>query len=263
MMRIRQIVFAVRDLAGGQARLASLLGLDPPFRDAGVAEFGIDNAVYVFGDQFVELIAPVREGSAAGRAIDRRGDCGYMLLLQTDDFERERARIAALGVRTVWQADLPDIRAMHLHPKDLGGAIVSIDQPQPASAWRWGGPGWRPQPGGAGAQRVVGVTVAAHDPGAMAARWAQVLGRAAPAAAGERDRLALEGGEIEFVHAADREEGIAGFVLEVVDPAAVLEAARALALAVQGDEVSVFGARLALRARHGHGRSSARPASPA
>jgi hypothetical protein len=248
MMRIRQIVFAVRDLARGQARLVSLLGLDPPFRDPGVAEFGIDNAVYVFGDQFVELIAPVREGTAAGRAIDRRGDCGYMLLLQTDDFDRERAQIATLGVRTVWRVDLPDIRAMHLHPKDLGGTIISVDQPKPAAAWRWGGPGWRPQPGRAGAQRVVGVTVAAHDPRAMAARWAQVLGLAAPAAADGRYRLALEGGQADFVETGDREEGITGFALEVVDPAAVLEAARALGLTMQGDAVNAFGTRLALRA---------------
>ena len=124
-MRIRQIVFAVRDLRQGSTQLAALLGLDPPYRDPGVAEFGLDNAVYVFGDQFVELVSPVTAGTAAGRLIERRGDSGYMLLLQTDDFERERARIAKLGVRTIWHKDLPDIRAMHLHPKDLGGAIVS------------------------------------------------------------------------------------------------------------------------------------------
>ena len=247
MMRIRQVVFAVRDLVPSKARLASLLGLDPPYRDPGVAEFGIDNAVYVFGDQFVELIAPARAGTAAARAIDRRGDCGYMVLLQTDDFDRERAHIATLRVRSVWQADLTDIRAMHLHPKDLGGAIISIDQPKPASAWRWGGPDWRPQPGRAGAQRVVGVTVAAHDPGAMAARWAQVLGLAAPAAGDGSYWLALDGGQADFVESGDRDEGIAGFALEVVDPAAVLEAARALGLTVQGDAVNAFGARLTLR----------------
>jgi hypothetical protein len=248
MMRIRQIVFAVRDLADGRARLASLLGLDPPFRDPDVAVFGIDNAVYVFGDQFVELVSPVQAGTAAGRALDRRGDCGYMLLLQTDDFERERARITALGVRTVWQAEFADIRAMHLHPKDLGGAIVSVDQPQPAAAWRWGGPGWRPQAGRAGIQRVVGVTVAAHDPRAMAARWAEVLGLAAPLAAEGGHRLALEGGQVDFVATADREERIIGFALEVVDPGTVLEAARRFDLPVLGDAVDLFGTRLTLRA---------------
>ena len=34
-MRIRQIVFAARDLAQGSATLAALLGLDPPSRDPG------------------------------------------------------------------------------------------------------------------------------------------------------------------------------------------------------------------------------------
>ena len=104
MLRIRQIVFAVHDLAQGRSQFAPLLGLGAPFRDPDVAVFGIDNAVYVFGDQFIELISPMQDGTAAGRALERRGDCGYMLLLQTDNFERVRARIAKLGVRTVWHA---------------------------------------------------------------------------------------------------------------------------------------------------------------
>ena len=68
MIRIRQVVFVVRDLAASSRRLAELLALDPPFRDPGVAEFGIDNAVFAFGDQFVELVSPVRAGTAWGQA---------------------------------------------------------------------------------------------------------------------------------------------------------------------------------------------------
>lgn len=248
MLRIRQIVFAVRDLAHGRSQLAALLGLGAPFRDPDVAVFGIDNAVYVFGDQFIELISPMQDGTAAGRSLDRRGDGGYMLLLQTDDFERDSARIAKLGVRTVWHAEVDDIRAMHLHPKDLGGAIVSVDQPKPAAAWRWGGPDWQPQTGRAGEQRVVGITIEANDPHAMAARWAEVLGLAAPLAIDGGRRLALEGGQIDFVGTTDREEGIVGFTLEVADPTRVLEAARKLGLLVDGDAVDAIGTRLVLRA---------------
>ncbi|MEO7707220.1 MAG: VOC family protein [Caldimonas sp.] len=249
MLRIRQIVFAVRDLAHGRSQLAPLLGLGAPFRDPDVAVFGIDNAVYVFGDQFIELISPMQDGTAAGRALDRRGDGGYMLLLQTDDFERDSAHIAKLGVRTVWHAEVDDIRAMHLHPKDLGGAIVSVDQPKPAAAWRWGGPGWRPQTGRAGAQRIVGITIEARDPRAMAARWAEVLGLAAPLAVEGGQRLTLEGGQVDFVARAAREDGIAGFTLEVVDPAMVVDAARRLGLPMQGDAIDAFGTRLTLRAQ--------------
>ena len=241
MLRIRQIVFVVRDLAASSRRLAELLALDPPFRDPGVAEFGIDNAVFAFGDQFVELVSPVRAGTAAGRHLDRRGEGGYMLILQTDAFDGARARLRALGVRTVWEKTLPDIRAMHLHPKDIGGAIVSIDEPVPPASWRWGGPSWRVQDGARERQRVVGVTVEAADPRAMAARWAEVLGRPAAIPHAAAMRVALDGGAVDFVDARERGEGIAGFVLWVVDAAAVPTATGAAAQAIEA-----FGARIAL-----------------
>jgi len=241
MLRIRQIVFVVRDLAASSRRLAELLALDPPFRDPGVAEFGIDNAVFAFGDQFVELVSPVRAGTAAGRHLDRRGEGGYMLILQTDAFDGARARLRALGVRTVWEKTLPDIRAMHLHPKDIGGAIVSIDEPAPPASWRWGGPSWRVQDGARGRQRVVSVTVEAAEPRAMAARWAEVLGRPAAMPHAAAMRVALDGGAVDFVDARERGEGIAGFVLRVVDAAAVPSATGAPAQAIEA-----FGARIAL-----------------
>jgi hypothetical protein len=246
-MRIRQIVFAARELAAGAARLAALLALDPPYRDPGVAEFGLDNAVFAFGDQFVEIVSPTRSGTTAGRLIDRRGDCGYMLILQTDDFERERSRFERLGVRRVWSKDLDDIRATHLHPKDIGGAIVSIDQPTPPASWRWGGPHWKLQPGRAGQQRVVGVTVGADDPAAMAGRWAQVLGLGAPVARGVTQRLVLDGGWVDFEPADARGEGISGYALAVAGRDAVLARARELGLAVTCDAATLFGTRVELR----------------
>jgi len=245
MLRIRQIVFVVRDLAAGSRRLTELLALDPPFRDPGVAEFGIDNAVFAFGDQFIELVSPVRAGTAAGRHLDRRGEGGYMLILQTDAFDDVQARMRALGVRTVWEKTLPDIRAMHLHPKDIGGAIVSIDQPVPPASWRWGGPSWRMQAGARGRQRVVGVTVAAADPPAMAARWAEVLGRPVATPHGNGMRVGLDGGVVDFIGARQAGEGITGFVLRVADEATVWSATSAAA-DTPSNSIEAFGARIAL-----------------
>lgn len=245
ILRIRQIVFVVRDLAAGSRRLAELLALDPPFRDPGVAEFGIDNAVFAFGDQFIELVSPVRAGTAAGRHLDRRGEGGYMLIVQTGDFEDAHSRVRALGVRTVWEKTLPDIRAMHLHPKDIGGAIVSIDQPVPPASWRWGGPSWRIQGGARGRQRVVGVTVAAADPPAMAARWADVLGRPAAVPHADGMRVALDGGVVDFIGAHRADEGIAGFALQVADEAAVRSATSGPATS-PSHSIEAFGARIAL-----------------
>ena len=247
-MRIRQIVFAAQELQHSAQALAGLLGLDAPYRDPGVGEFGLDNAVFVFGDQFIEIVSPLRPGTTAGRLLERRGDGGYMLILQTDDFERERARLDALGVRRVWAKDLADIRAMHLHPKDIGGAIVSIDQPLPAAAWRWGGPRWRVQAGRSGEQRVLGLCIEALDPPAMAQRWAQVLGRPAPVAEGARWRLALDPGWVDFVSAGERGEGIAGYTLAVADLQAVLDRADQQGLPRHGHSLTLLGTRIDLQA---------------
>jgi len=240
-MRIRQIVFAAHDLAHGRALVADLLRLAPPFRDPGVAEFGIDNAVFAFGDQFIEVVSPTRPDTACGRHLARHGDSGYMLILQTDSLARERERFDALGVRRVWQADFDDISAMHLHPKDIGGAIVSIDEPRPAASWRWGGPDWQVQPGDAGRQQVRGLSLRARDPEALARRWAAVLDRPAPQRQGGGWRLALDQGFADFQPSADGQDGISGYTLAVADPAGVLARARAAGLAVDGAQLQLLG----------------------
>ncbi len=252
-MRIRQIVFAARDLHQSQDVLATLLGLTHPFRDPGVAEFGIDNAVFCFGDQFIEVIAPTQPDTACSRHLDRLGNSGYMLILQTDNLSRERARFTQLGVRTVWSAEFDDISAMHLHPKDVGAAIVSVDEPRPAASWRWGGPQWplqHSQQGRCGLQRVRGITLRTHQPQAMAQRWAQVLGRPAPTGQANGWRVALVDGFADFqsTGTGSAVEGVAGFSLAVVDPDAVLARASALGLPVVGGCIRVLGTSLSLQA---------------
>jgi hypothetical protein len=149
----------------------------------------------------------------------------------------------------VFEAAYDDIRAVHLHPKDIGGAIVSVDQPLPPASWRWGGPQWRPQPGQAAAQRVVGISVAADDPPAMARRWAEVLGLAAPRPQAAGWKLALDGGWVDFVAADARGEGIVGYALAVADVAAVRARAGELGLALHGDALTLMGTRITLSAQ--------------
>ena len=178
--RLRQVALVARDLAPTAAVLEAGLGLHDAFADPGVGEFGLRNAVYAVGSDFLEVVSPAREGTTAGRLLDRRGDGGYMAIFQLrglDDLRAARERARALGVRAVWEVDLPDIASSHLHPKDVPGAIVSVDAAEPPGSWRWGGPRWtgrppdRPPSGG-----ITAVTLAVDDPGAVAARWAEVLG---------------------------------------------------------------------------------------
>ena len=173
-VRLRQVVIAAAELEPVCAALEEQLGLREPFADPGVGLFGLHNAVYGIGDQFLEVIAPTQPDTAVDRWVARHGgDGGYMLLFEVADVAAARARAAATDVRSVWSIDLDDIAATHLHPADLGGAIVSIDQPVPPGAWRWGGPGWEDR---AVEGAVLGATVALPGADAARARWAEVLG---------------------------------------------------------------------------------------
>jgi hypothetical protein len=171
VLRLRQAVLAARDLDAAVEELRSALPLGEPYADPGVALFGLRNAVMPLGDTFVEVVSPAQENTAAGRFIDRRGDGAYMAMFQIEDLAGARERAAALGVREVWSGDFDDISAVHLHPGDLGAAIVSLDRPVPPESWRWGGP-WHPH----GDAHTTGLTLSARDPEALGARWREVLG---------------------------------------------------------------------------------------
>jgi hypothetical protein len=172
MIRLRQVALVARDLETVVAELCERLGLSVCFHDPGVAEFGLHNALMVIGDQFLEVVSPTTDGTTAGRLLDKRsGDGGYMAIFEVDDLDDRLTRLADRNVRVVWGIDLPDIRGRHLHPRDVGGAIVSLDQPEPSGSWRWAGPDWTAHHDNQVVTAIAGVVVGANDPEAMRARW--------------------------------------------------------------------------------------------
>lgn len=213
-MRLRQAVLVASELEPVASALRSALGLSEPFRDPGVGEFGLTNVVFALGDCFLEVISPSRADTAAGRYLERHhGDGGYMALFDLEDLDGARARARQSGVRVVWQIDLPDISGTHLHPADMRGAIVSIDQSRPYGTWRWGGPQWTGRTDGGAAGRLTGIAVAVADPIAVSARWAHVLG--VPLEPAPRPTLLLDGAQVSFHEAASaRAEGLVEILVE-------------------------------------------------
>ena len=174
--RLRQAVVAATDLDAVAGELRQRLGLGEPYADPGVEHFGIHNAVFALGGTFLEVVSPIRPDTAAGRLIERRGgDCGYMLMFQVDDLAGARSRAAERQVREVFEVSLDDMAEVHLHPADIHGAIVSLSQPKPPEAWRWGGPDWEQR---SAPPLVVGATVEVPDREATADRWTAILGDA-------------------------------------------------------------------------------------
>ena len=241
-VHIRQIALVARELEPVVDDLCAVLGLARGFRDPGVGEFGLHNMVMPVGDTFLEVVSPVRDGTTAGRFLDKQdGDGGYMVILQTDDLAADRRRLGALGVRIVWEVTLDDIATVHLHPRDLGGAIVSLDQPIPPASWRWAGPGWGANVRSDIVRAITGVTIASAEPEGQAARWADVLGLPTPGS----PALALARGAIRFVP-ADGREGVVAVALAANDPARALAAGRARGLPTTDRSVTIGGVRFEL-----------------
>jgi len=247
-MRLRQVVIAARDLETTVAQLTAVLGIAVSFRDPSVAEFGLVNAVMPVGDTFLEVVSPVAASAPARRFLDRRGgDGGYMVMLQSERLDDDRRRIAALGVRVVWQVDLDDIRDTHLHPADVGGAILALDDARPPASWRWAGPGWETHVRTDWVRAVTGVQLEAADPEALAARWAQVIDQPARRVDADRFEITLAPGTLCFARSTGAEAPhVAGYTVAVTDRGRVLDMARARGLAVSDDAVTIAGTRFAL-----------------
>ena len=245
-MRLRQIALVAQQLEPVVGELRAVLGLGEGFHDEGVGTFGLCNEVIPIGDTFLEVVAPVKPDTTAGRFLERRGgDAGYMVLLQTPDVEGARKRCTELGVRVVWQADLPDISGTHLHPRDVGGAILSIDEARPPESWRWAGPDWQRRARAEVTAEITSAELQGDDPKAMARRWSEVIESPARECGSDRFEIPLERGTLRFVSARDgRGEGLSAFGVHAADRARILRTARTRGALDADGSVRICGTRV-------------------
>ena len=174
-MKLRQVAMAAPDLEPARSQLFELLGISSDYADPGVGEFGLVNSVMAIGDSFLEIVAPSQPATAAGRLLARRGEtCGYMVLMQVDDFAEFDAYLQTHQVRKVWQVDRAEVSACHVHPKDIGGAIVSFDEMRPEQSWVWGGPNWAEQRA-QNVTRILACTLCSPNHEGLAARWSELM----------------------------------------------------------------------------------------
>ncbi|HEY2776035.1 MAG TPA: VOC family protein [Candidatus Binatia bacterium] len=243
-MRIRQIALVARDLDPVLADLRAVLGLGEPFADPGVGVFGLRNGVFPLGEHFLEVVSPKQEGTSAGRFLARRGDGGYMVIFQTRDLAGAKARLGERGVRTVWEVALEDIETAHLHPRDTGGAIVSMDEARPFESWRWAGPGWREQVRTDRVAGIAGVEIQSEEPDRLAAHWQELFGLGTPRR--PATFVLPDGGFVRFVEDTDgRGEGIHSIVLETSHAQAIRTQAAARGLAIDADgAIVIAGVRM-------------------
>jgi len=249
-MKFRQGVFVARDLESASAELCDLLGIEVAYRDPNVAKWGLANVVCPTGHDFLEIVSPTQAGTSAGRYLDRRkGDGGYMIILQAANAAAERERITGLGIRAIEQKDLADYKYTHFHPADTGGVLLSVDQAiappgiEPSLWWPPAEKEWLKRARKDVTNGLAGVEIQSEDPDETADLWSRILGTPV-----EGDIIPLaDGGEIRFVPIADeRGPGISAFDVRVVDRERVVAAAKKRHMPHGPSQVEICGCRINL-----------------
>ena len=234
-MDLRQLVMVsnLRDPIVNNLR--DLFDIKVSFNDPGVAHFGLENAVLPVGKDFLEVVSPVEENTTAGRYLNRRGgDGGYMVIIQVDDFFETQNIVKENNITVVWESEHPEARAIHLHPKELGGAILSLDWMNPKESWKWAGPNWDKFVNTSIIKRFVGVEIQSDDPEGMKNKWQSVLRM--PSENVSNRQIDLDNTWIRFVEDKDgRGPGVSAFCLEANDNESLMKKAADLGLMYQED----------------------------
>ncbi|WP_370235078.1 MULTISPECIES: VOC family protein [Henriciella] len=237
-LRLRQLVIAAPGPEVAED-LQKVFELGTPYHDKGVAEFGLENSVFSIGDQFIEVIWPVTDHAPVQRFLKKNGGAGgYMAIFETDDIDAARKRLDGAGIRRVWNIDLDDISASHIHPADVGAAIVSIDETRPWGSWRWGGPDWKDE---AIKGDISGAILEAPDPNKLASRWAAALG--IPATSHPDVTRITVNDEQTLVFQEGERTLLEGFCMTLHNAIKALERADRMGLRSFGDTVSIGGVR--------------------
>jgi hypothetical protein len=255
-LRLRQIALVAEKLEPVVDDLREVLGIEVCYRDPGVERFGLENALFPIGNQFLEVVAPIREGTAGGRYLERRGgDGGYMVITQCDDHAPRRKRVEELGIRLAHQFEVPGhFKNMQLHPRDTGGSFFEIDEQlgdrahDPDGPWDpAGGDGWKEARRLDRVSAILAAEIQSPSPRELAERWAAIAQVRLEKDGAGNPVMPLDGAAVRFVPLADdRGEGLAGLDLEAVDRRAILEAARARGCYRDDSQVYICGMRMNL-----------------
>ena len=219
-LRLRQVCLVAADLEREAARLREALGVEECHRDPNVAKYGLRNVLFPVGSGFIEIVSPTGPGTAAGRFLERHGGRhGYMVILDCDDPARYQRRAEALGIRVANLIRHGAYFGVQLHPRDTGAAMIEFNHTEggddPMGPYAPAGPDWQRAVRRDVVRRLAAVEIECPDPGALCARWAELLERSPK----KTSKIVLEAGEIRFLHGRGPEAAFTGVVLEAARPA--------------------------------------------
>ena len=251
-LRLRQLCLVARKLEPALRDLGRIFGLDICYRDGNVAKYGLVNALFPIGTSFLEVVAPTAAGTAAGRYLERRrGNGGYMVILDCDDIERRRRHVEAIGVRIANPLSYETYTGLQLHPRDTGGCMIEFNHTEGGAReegpYHPAGPNWQSAIRTDVTSALLAAEIQSAEPEALASRWSRIIERPAIRTAMGVPQIALDSGLLRFVEDRDgRGEGLSGIELRVKDRAHIRAAARQCGCDMGDDVVTVCGVRFRL-----------------
>src|SRR6201987_6191683 len=100
-MRLRQICLVAPHLEPVISDIAAIMGLSVCYRDGNVAKYGLENALLPVDTILLEVVAPTKAGTAAGRFLDKTGNRGgYMAIFCCEDPDARGVKVNVRGGRT-------------------------------------------------------------------------------------------------------------------------------------------------------------------
>jgi|APSaa5957512622_1039677.scaffolds.fasta_scaffold103723_1 hypothetical protein len=254
-MRLRQIALVAEKLEPALTVLTRVLGVKVAYRDPKIIHFGLENALMPFGGNFLEVVAPIQDGTTAGRYLERRGgNGGYMVILQCPDALAQRERILGTGIRSVFNIDNDEYRATHFHPRDLGNFLLSVDSVKPGEdftdpmcMWEPAGNDWRDFVSTELVSEMTGTELQSENPDELAALWSKALDLPLTESPSGQKAIALLNGTLKFVKDTDgRGPGVGAIDLKVVDTQRILDAAQECGCDFTDNQVTICGTRFNL-----------------
>lgn len=238
-MRLRQICLVAPQLAPVISDIAEIMGLAVCYHDGNVAKYGLENALLPVDTILLEVVAPLKDGTTAGRFIEKTNGCGgYMAIFCCNDPDERGRNANALGVRTANVIDHAPYHGVQLHPRDCRAAFIEFNHTEGSDdilgAYPPAGPDWQKYIRKDVTQALTGVEMQSPDPQGLAAHWGGIIGVAAGGA-----ELRLPNAVFRFVKGPS--EIMSALEFRVVDATHVLHVARSKGLAVAGNEFLLGG----------------------
>lgn len=85
----------------------------------------IDATAVPLGGDFIEVVSPFKEHTTVGKLLDKRGDGGFMIIMQTEDAKKRREYITANKLASViFDHEFSDSVCIQYHPKGIKGTFV-------------------------------------------------------------------------------------------------------------------------------------------